>query len=73
MSRYISHVLRGPADSPEEAVMLHTHLPQSLSCSVVHQLETNGGLKLVKLGKLGKLVELGKVKLGKLVKLVKLV
>lgn len=29
--------------------MLHTHFPQSLRRSVVQQLETNGGLKLVKL------------------------
>lgn len=34
---------------PEEGVMLHTHLPQSLCCSVVQQLETNCRLKLVKL------------------------
>lgn len=29
--------------------MLHTDFPQPFSCSVVQQLETNGGLKLVKL------------------------
>lgn len=34
---------------PEEGVMLHTHLPQPLGCSVVQQLEANDGLKLVKL------------------------
>lgn len=30
--------------------MLHTDLPQPLCCSVVQQLKTNDGLKLVKLG-----------------------
>lgn len=30
--------------------MLHANLPQSLGCSVVQQLETDGGFKLVKLG-----------------------
>lgn len=34
---------------PEEGMMLHTDFPQSFSCSVVQQLEANGGLKLVKL------------------------
>lgn len=35
---------------PKEGVMLHANLPQSLGCSVVQQLETDGGFKLVKLG-----------------------